>query len=201
MPVTDWDVPIEETSSEKADIYKLRYEEAIMADSALCLGSFVFLWNQHQERTHTWFGMFDEQWRETEAVDVMRYEWTGQWPENRAPEVDSMLLDRQKAIENVRLAPGSGYTASIYTRDPDGDPLEIKWEVLKEGTEFPYGGNGEQKGDSVPVTIEQVNKGSIRLSAPEAPGPYRLFVYIYDGNNHFSTANIPFLVEDPRTAN
>ena len=192
VPRTSWGVPIEETSSMKADLYKQRYEQGILADREMCLGSFVFLWNQHQERTHTWFGMFDDQWNETEAVDVMRFEWTGDWPENRAPRLDSIFIDDQAVCESIILKAGSGHSAGVYTHDPDNDHLVCSWEVLREGTQFPYGGRGERKPPAERGLIADSTKQIIHFRAPDSSGAYRLFVYIYDRHNHFATANIPF---------
>jgi len=195
VPYLKWKVPVEETSTMKADLYKIRYEEAIIKDKKMCLGSFVFLWNQHQERTHTWFGMFDSEWRETEAVDVMRYEWTGKWPENRAPRIDSMRIDGWTAYSNIYLKKSQSCSAQIYVNDPDNDPLTYQWEVLREGTSFPYGGQGEKKPPAITGLIIDDTLSNIRFNAPSEDGPYRLFVYIYDDQNHFSTANIPFFVK------
>jgi hypothetical protein len=154
----------------------------------------VFLWRQHQERTHTWFGMFDAEGRETEAVEVMHYAWTGKWPANRVPQLDSVKIGRQTAYDGVYLAPAQTSTAQVWVRDLDGDALQYHWEVLREGTSFPYGGNGEPKPPAVPGLIEIPNRRQLSFQAPAEEGPYRLFVYAYDGQGHFATANIPFFV-------
>ena len=195
VPLTAWDAPIEENSSMKADLYKQRYEEGIAGDPEMCLGSFVFLWNQHQERTHTWFGMFDREWHETEAVDVMRYEWTGKWPENLAARVDSMLVNGKTAYTSIYLEKGKMNRAQVFVRDPEGDSLACKWEILKEGTQFPYGGQGEKRGLAMDGLIENDQAQQIQFKTPLESGPYRLFVYVYDQANHFSTANVPFYVK------
>lgn len=195
MRHTPWGYSIEETSSEKADKYKERYEGAILKDKELCLGSFVFLWRQHQEYTHTWFGMFDKEWRETEAVDVMHYEWTGEWPENRAPRVDSMRINGLSAYDFVCLDPGEKATAQVWMRD--SDRITYTWELLPEQTSFGYGGNGEKKPQSIDAAFETDKEGFVRFIAPSEKGAYRLFVAGYDdGGNHAAFANIPFYVGD-----
>jgi hypothetical protein len=72
---TEWKMPIEETSSEKAAVYKSRYEYSVERDKNKCLGSYVFLWGQKQERTPTWYGLFTEKGEESEVMDVMHYLW------------------------------------------------------------------------------------------------------------------------------
>lgn len=194
VPKTAWKAPIEETSSMKAARYKERYEQTISGDKEMCLGSFVFLWRQHQERTHTWFGMFDANGLETEAVDVMHYEWTRKWPQNRTPRLDSLKIGRLTAYNNVYLKPSETSTAQVWVKDPDNDNIRYNWEVLPEGTTFPYGGNGEKKPAALPGLVTEVNKRQINFKSPGKEGSYRLFVYAYDGKGHWATANIPFYV-------
>ncbi len=195
VPKTAWKAPVEETSSMKAAKYKERYEQTIAADKGRCLGSYVFLWRQHQERTHTWFGMFDASGLETEAVDVMHFEWTDRWPENRTPRLDSVKIGRLTAYDNVYLQPGQTYTAQVWVNDRDKDTIRYHWEILPEGNSFPYGGNGEKRPAAVPGLIPETNRSEIRFSSPDKEGAYRLFVYAFDGNGHWATANIPFYVK------
>ena len=192
---TPWGFHIEETSSEKADKYKERYEGTISGDKEMCLGSYVFLWRQHQEYTHTWFGMFDKEWRETEAVDVMRYEWTGEWPRNRAPRVKSMQINGKSARDFITLVPGENAIAKVVMEDPDADDvIRYEWELLREQTNFGYGGNGEKKPEAIDCSFIMNADGTVRFTAPLEAGPYRLYVAGFDKGNHIATANIPIYV-------
>ena len=196
VPRTKWNVVIEETSTEKAFLYRKKYEEVVLADPR-CIGSYVFLWTSNrQERTHTWFNMFCNG-QETEAVESMQYMWTGKWPGNRAPRIKALNVNGMKAAENVSLAPGSTNRAAVLAEDPEQDALEYQWELLPEPDEFgAYAGQGEVKPEGVKDFIQQAEKGMIRFRVPEEKGKnYRLFVYIYDGHGNIAVANIPFFVK------
>jgi hypothetical protein len=189
---TDWGAPIEQTSQEKAKAFKDRYKIAIEADPLKCIGSFVFIWGQKQERTPTWYGMFTEKDEETETVDAMHYIWTGKWPENRCPTIDSLRLNSKSALQSVKVPSGSKVESSAFAHDFDGDSLVYRWELLPESTKHSSGGDMEQRPGSI-FTI--VDKSKIEFTAPSETGSYRLFVYVLDGKNHAATANIPFYVE------
>ena len=73
---TAWKLPIEDNCSQKADFYRQAYEHAVQGQLN-CLGAFVFHWDQHHEKTHTWYAMFLEDGSHTEAVDVMTFLWSG----------------------------------------------------------------------------------------------------------------------------
>ncbi len=191
---TPWGAPIENTSSVKADLYLRRYRQVIEADTQRCLGSYVFLWGQKQERTPTWYGLFLESGEETEAVDVMHFIWNGQWPANRSPRLESFRLNGLQAEDAIKLARGQTSEAAAVVRDPDGDPVTCRWDVKPESTDLKSGGDFETTPPSLPGLVKPAGAAKVTLTAPDKPGPYRLFVYAFDGHGHAAHANIPFLV-------
>jgi hypothetical protein len=193
-PKTTWDAPIEETSSQKAAVYKSRYEASIAKDKN-CLGSYVFLWGQKQERTPTWYGLFTEAGEESEVVDVMQYEWSHKWPSNRAPHLLSFKLADKTATESVTLEAGKDYTASVTVEDPDADKLTSRWELLPEATDLGQGGDRESRPQAISGLFKSGDLNKLTITAPAKSGAYRLFVYVTDGKNNVATANIPFYVK------
>ena len=191
---TAWGAPIEMNSSEKARRYLQRYESVIAPDPQQIIGSYVFLWGQKQERTPTWYGVFLEDGSETEVVDVMHYIWNGEWPENRSPQIEGMVLDLKRADQNVILDAGKGYDARVDAIEPDTEDLVYRWLIMRESAATQEGGDREVVPDTVAGRIETLSDGKVRVTAPDEPGAYRLFVYVYDGNRHAGHANIPFQV-------
>ena len=194
---TAWGAPLENDSSTKADLYKLRFEKVIQSDRNLCLGSYVFLWGNKQERTPTWYGMFLNSGEETEPVDVMQYCWTGAWPTNRSPRLEGIWLAEKQAAQNIHLVAGQNYAARVQASDPDHDPLACSWEIMEESTEQKVGGDRESVPPKLSGLIAQPDRSEITLTAPDRPGAYRLFACVFDGRGHAAHANIPFYVDDP----
>ena len=191
---TAWKASLEETSSQKAAVYQSRYEASIKVDKH-CLGSYVFLWGQKQERTPTWYGLFTENGEESEVVDVMQYLWNGVWPAIRAPHIDAVLLDNKKAADNIYLQPGKAYKVSFVATDPNKYPLTSRWELLPESTDLKNGGDRESRPQAISSSITDITATGAVLHSPVKEGPYRIFIYILDGFNKVATANIPFFVK------
>jgi len=191
---TRWGAPIEATSSEKADVYLRGYRQIIEPNLGQIVGNYAFLWGQKQERTPTWFGMFTESGEETEVVDVMHYIWNGEWPENRSPALRSLTLDARHAQDSVVLTAGREYGARVRARDEDGDPLAYAWAVKPESDTTEVGGDFEESIEDLEGLVEPGKNGRARVTAPARPGPYRLFVYVRDGQGHAAHANLPFSV-------
>ncbi|WP_411031333.1 glycoside hydrolase family 2 TIM barrel-domain containing protein [Spongiimicrobium sp. 3-5] len=193
VPQTSWGAPIEDNSTVKAANYLKRYKKGIEADSLQCIGSYVFLWGNKQERTPTWYGIFLEDGQETESVDVMHYVWNGEWPSNRTPAIKTFVLDGKVPQDNIYLVAGKEYNATIEIMDYENDTLTFTWEIMAESTDLKHGGDEEKRPDAIAGAIVSQQDNSVTVRAPDN-GAYRLFVYVNDGQNHSATANIPFMV-------
>lgn len=192
---TDWDVPIEQTSTEKAQSYRERYTAGVLGAPQHALGSYAFLWGQKQETTPTWYGMFLESGEATEVVDSMQFLWTGEWPEDRAPSIRSFLIDGKKAEENIYLEAGKTYTAQLDAFHPHNEAFTVRWEFLPESTDIRAGGDPEARPKAVEgLIINDDGKGTLKFQAPANGGPYRLFAYVTNHFNKAATANVPFFV-------
>ncbi|MDX1531938.1 MAG: glycoside hydrolase family 2 TIM barrel-domain containing protein, partial [Rhodothermales bacterium] len=198
VPQTAWGVPIEQTSREKAEVYRLRYERALAPEtSSHLIGSYVFLWGQKQETTPTWYGIFTPGGYETEVMDVLQYVWTGAWPENRAPTITGFTADGQDRYASVYADPDDVVTFEAAVTDPEGEALRYEWELLPESTDIRAGGDAEARPDAVDIRVVEQEGGTLAIRAPRTGGPYRMFVYAYDGHDNVATANFPFYVGQP----
>jgi hypothetical protein len=192
--MTDWGAPVELHSSEKADTFLRAYRDILTPLEGQLIGSYAFYWGQKQERTPSWFGMLTEDGNLTEVVDVMQYSWTGEWPENRTPRIEAMLLNGKAARHSVKLLTDQSYEAVVDLYDPDGDLVTYRWELKPESTAASGGGDYEEPVVSLTGYLSDTGSARITLTAP-APGRYRLFAWASDEQGRVAHANIPFLVE------
>lgn len=195
VPKTEWRVPLEQTSSEKAQAIRDRYVNTILADKNTCLGSFVFYWSEKQETTHTWYGLFRDGLR-TESIDVMQHLWTCAWPGNRVPAIRRVAIEGFSDPKAVYLKAETRYQAMAQARDPDGDPLTYAWEIRPEVKIPPgsYAGSMEKRALPIDGLIDDPTLQNVTFTAPDIAGPYRLFVTILDGKGHAAYGNVPFMV-------
>lgn len=196
VPKTAWKMPIEDTSTEKAEFYAKAYDHAVK-DRPQCLGAYVFHWAQHHEKTHTWYGMFLEDGSPTGAVDVMQQAWTGKWPVNRCPSVsriEATLKDGGNASEPNVFPPGALLRCRVEAGDPDGDAVTISWDVRKDVANNPnVGGDREEPTPPIDGAVVEAGGQEAVIRLPEQAGPYRVFVYVRDPGGRAATANLPVL--------
>ena len=196
---TAWGAPIEQTSEEKRIIYEERYNGYIK-NPPRCLGSFVFLWGQKEERTPTWFSMFVENKVEglpltgekTPMVEAMERVWTGAEPKQTAPVIHGIFINKTKPADNIYVKAGKTFEAKVDVTDREGDKMSYVWEILKEATKTANGGAYEPRPDRV-GEVKTTKENTLKTAISE-PGNYRLYIYVLDGTGFVSTANAPFQV-------
>lgn len=192
---TAWGAPIETTSTNKAEQY-LQRSALLPVNDPRFLGACCFYWGQKQEVTHTWYSLFDEQGRASEAVNALQYCWSGKQSTHHAPSIKYMLIQGKGARDNILLKPDSIYTAELLMNTGDqADTTTIHWEIFHEDW---LRKNPREPGKNKPVHLNGSllvdNNRKVFFRAPSAEGPYRIFVTVYDNKGYFSTANTPFYV-------
>lgn len=192
-PETDWGRPFEPSSTQKADDIARRYSEIILADNLRCIGAYIFLWGQKQERTPTWYGMFLETGERTQAVDVMQQAWAGQVPVQKAPKIQSLRLNNQEAPASIEAKVGEPLNAQVLLAKR-GDHI-ISWRVREEVPAVLQSDGGDF--EPTPPTVEsklgtQSHHFSFQLSEP---GEYRLFCQVDASHQASAVTNIPFLIK------
>ncbi len=193
---TEWGREIEEPSAIKAAGIMERIQKGMVNDpTGLCLGGYAFVWGQKQERTPTWYGMFIKSGEATAIVDELTKYWTGKYPFNRAPQVDSLKLNNKNPIDNVYVKPGEECKAKIFASEPDDDVMTFQWIMLGEVKVRSEGGAYEKEPGEMKFEILSDKNGELKFNAPSVEGEYRLFCYVYDGKNKVGTANFPFYVK------
>lgn len=194
VPSTDWQAPIELTSSEKAAHYVQGFEQVIAANPGRIIGAYAFLWGQKQERTPTWYGTLMENGARTEAADALQFIWQGRWPMNRAPRVSGISLNGQPPNGSVKAAAGETLEALVAVQDPEKDALTYRWIVRPESQATEVGGDAEVVPEPVPNLIASTPGAKVQVLMPDKPGAYRLFVDVVDSLGGVGHANIPFYV-------
>lgn len=187
---TEWGAPKELNSTEKSQMVS-DYYKTIKNDSILFLGGYAFYWGHKYEITHTWFSLFSAEGYETETVNVLKANWSGSSISNHAPVIEKLALETRSYRDNFYLAADSVYNAAIYSHDPENDRLTYKWELRHEEANFYESGKFRNN-----LTHLLLNSDSdrIQFKAPKEVGGYRLFAFVYDGQNHVASHNIPFYV-------
>lgn len=194
-PKTAWGLPLEDSSTEKSEFYYNAYLAGI-DNKPNCLGSYVFLWGNKQEKTHTWFNMFLPDGSPTEMVDTMTRLWTGRWPENRAPKIGNKKI-YPEATDPLLIFKASGESVFyIDASDPDGDEMTLKWDIRKDESDNPsIGGDREPRIPPIENAVISSESNRVVIRMPEEAGNYRIFAYVFDPSGKTATVNLPIQVK------
>jgi hypothetical protein len=193
-PTVSWGESVEANSSQKAKIRRASYKH-ILKDSKQCLGSYAFLWGHKQEQTPTWYGIFTEDGKGTESVDVLNSYWAKNPNKNKTPLLNSFLLNNKTKYESIRVKKRKECLFKIDVSDYENDSLTFVYELMEESVNKKAGGDFEVKMALLSYPIVAQSHDFITIKAPSRSGAYRLYVYVSDGFNNVATANIPFYVK------
>jgi len=180
------------TSTQKAEAYRQAYQEAVLNQPGVCLGSYAFVWGRKQEVTATWFSLLTDDGERLEGVDVLQELWTGRPPANRCPTIQSLKLDGP-----AKVAPGKRLQATLQAADVDQDSLKTTWYVQYDPEEYGTGGDLEATPPTIPDAITRSDSNGAEVAAPMEGGLYRLFVVVKDGQGGAAVANVAFRVDGP----
>ena len=190
-----WGAKIEPTNGFKANQRLRRYKNIIESDKDLCLGSYCFLWGQKQESTATWHGMYLSNGHPTEAVDVMQYCWSGNWPKQRAPSIMQIKLNGDNWKKNHIFSTGEEVSLEYVFNRNNNDSLTFDYQLYPETFSNKGGGDFQESPDEIPIEIISKSENKISFKVPSSRGYYRIFVFLKNKYNQSSVANIPFRVE------
>ena len=192
---TSWEAKIEPPNGVKAEQRMRRYLELIEKDKERCLGSYCFLWGQKQESTATWHGMFLSNGNPTEAVDVMQYCWTGEWPESRAPSIKNISLENIGWRKDHILDSSTQATLNIEFNKYNNNKVIVEYILFPEAFSNKIGGDIQKSPDPIEFEIVKKSETELTFVSPNKKGAYRLFAYVKNEIGQSSVANIPFIVQ------
>ena len=189
-PLTSWGVPIEETSTKKAEQIVQRYQDYIKPlrnDNSL--GSFVFYWGQKNEITPTWYSLFENHLKSQATFELEKI-WKGMDSDYPGPRLKYILLNQKGALDDIILPADQLATAEIFFETPPSG-YTFHWEIREESW-YAY-----HISRIIPGIQFQTEGNKVTFTAPSHEGPYRLHLMITNNTGYFATANIPFYVLNP----
>lgn len=185
-------LPVEWTSTRKADWYREVYEKTILAEQGKwCLGGYVFTWGHKNEVSPTWFGTMLPDGTKLEVVATLAKIW-GKDVANRCPRIEEVKVSKGA------LAEGETIEASVSAKDPEGDKLTWKWTLVDEASYYGEAGLGlaMPEGWDEAIVAGQ-GTTSVKVKLPGG-GKYRLYAYCFDGKGNAAYANYPLLGQGPK---
>lgn len=192
-PLTSWGIPIEETSTKKAEQVVQRYQNYIKPlRSNNSIGSFIFYWGQKNEVTPSWYSLFEQNHLKSQSVFELRKIWRGLDAEFPGPKLKYILLNERGAQESIILPAGKSATAEIFLEKASAPNYTYHWE-LREESWYEYHISQLVSGHDFEVTDNKVS-----FQTPSKEGPYRLHLTITNNTGYYASANIPFYVLNPK---
>lgn len=192
-PATSWNACLEPPSGLKKDVLIDRYKE-IQESFGYCLGTYVFLWGQKQEKTPTWYSLFTREGEETEIINAIQTMWTQYPPDESVPNVTGISINGLAPDDNIHLESGKQYDTIVDVSYNENHAV-YEWKILEESKSYNEGGDLEPDLNEIKGLVERKEGNTAVIKAPAEPGPYRLYVSVYNQKRKHGFANCPFYVK------
>ncbi len=194
---TSWGVPFEPFSSEKAKQIERNYAFVKSYNEKNSVGSLIFYWGNKQESTHTWFNLFDEDGLKSHQIETLHNLWDSNSFNQKLFNIKSITINNTSIADSLIFNASRIVKARINFNDEKDsliyNKLTFKWELYPESWQYQFW-DVQKKPNKIDHFIVEDSSDKIIFKIPEKEGPYRLFVTIYDTDNYFATANLPFYV-------
>ncbi len=193
VPKTSWGAPLEPYGIKKAMYFKQGIRAIKGFDK--CIGSYAFVWGEHQEITKSWFTLVMDRGRTIPATDELVRVWNGKYPDNRAPFIQSFTINGQTHDRSLMVDMGQRVTVKVVGKDKeDKDNLKFVYTLREENQVRTSGGDHQAD----PLVFEMDNptqdNGDLEFDAPVIPGQYRLYIKLYDAQGKICNGTFPFMV-------
>ena len=186
-PKNGWGLALEPTSAEKGRQFAAAYAASIASERGKnCLGGYAFTWGWKVEATPTWHGMLLPDLTRLASVEAVQTAWGVAKVANRCPVAEPLVVSSDDLADAATTV-----EASVAARDPDGDKLTYRWELLSDTGDYDTIGTGlavPDGWDGAIVAGQGTPKATVKLPGG---GTYILYCYVFDGKGHAAYANRP----------
>lgn len=164
---------LEESDQEKSDWYRYQWEKYVQGYKGFNIGGFAYCWHDRMEGSFTWFGLTDYKGRLKPSYFALKEEWTKK---------KGRSLPEYKITTRENLIPGKTY---FFTADgKSNEDLDYEWRLLKDD-DF----------DKVDVIEKFDDPQLVKITIPEEPADYRLYLFVTDKEEYrVTTASLPIKV-------
>ncbi|MCA2215898.1 discoidin domain-containing protein [Jidongwangia harbinensis] len=188
-PDGEWEVPddVNGVPAEPGDLAKRQgYTDswnAIRAHAGVALGATEFHYGLENDFGGVWLNATTGGWRRL-GYHALREAYTGQVAANTPPEISAMTVGTPTAVPA-----GGTFTVEVAVRDPQDDLIRYQ---LMASDKHVTGNRGLSH-----LRFAETGPGRFTVTAPEALGVWKIYVYAYDGHGNVGIEQRSFRVVPP----
>ncbi|MET7850729.1 discoidin domain-containing protein [Streptomyces avermitilis] len=177
-PAGEWEVPDdangvpqEPTDQAKADGYT-RAWNCVTGHQGVALGATMFHYGTEYDFGGIWFNLLPAGQKRLSYYAVKRAYGADTAHDNTPPVITGLSVEGDAG----KVQAGRDLTLSVRATDPDGDPLA--YEVLDNSMYI------DQSRQLVPLPFTDLGSGRLRITAPDRPGVWKMYVKATDGKGN-----------------